>query len=286
MDREKNIFDEEEVEEKDMLVRCYEGILANDATSCYFSELEYEHIIGFYIANKQMKEAMQAIALGERSLCSPLIQLCKATAFAFDSKPRKALKLLEHIERSYDEDELDTFKLKFCKAYALAMLGQHYESIVVQQDLLDNEVEDIEDVEQLLTLIVGWLFVHEQHEAVLDNLQYFEPQLQLPSHLLGYMAYSCSALDRPDKAVSYYKQAVQQDPFEPCLWCSMADLLEDEEEALQAYDYALALDDEMVSAYMGKASLLSWMGRESEAAETLNTCITTCPYDEAAYSIM
>jgi tetratricopeptide (TPR) repeat protein len=272
--------------EEEALVGRYEDMLAQ-GRACYFDVSECEEIIDYYRNRYELEKAMQAVNMAEKlhPLALP-IQLMKASLFAFCNKPRKALNIILRLEQSKDMHDLDLFGLKLTKAYALILVGKIREALALQQDMLDNEAADNFDVEQVLFIMTSGLLTAGKYEEVIQNLQRFEGKMQLSPELLGSMASAYAELDNVGMAVEYYKKGIAQDPFDPAMWCDLADMQEDSDEAMTAYDYALLLDEKMPQAYCGKAALLSEMGMEDEAGALLLKGINTCPYDADLYDML
>jgi tetratricopeptide (TPR) repeat protein len=269
--------------EEESLISRYEDMQAK-GVSTYFDVSECEDIIDYYGMRCEIEKAVQAALWAEK--LHPLaasIQLIKASLFAFNGKPRKALNIIANLEQLGPEHELNMFRLKICKAFALIATGKIKEALNIQQDLLSSEILDDVDVEHVLTVITNGMLEQEEFLEIVLNLRRFEDKIQFSTTLLSYMATAYAGVDDWTGAIECYKKGIAQDPFDPMLWCDMADLLDDEEEALAAYDYALLLDEKMVQAYRGKAELLNGLDRAEEAEKLLLKGVEVCPYDEDLY---
>jgi tetratricopeptide (TPR) repeat protein len=280
-------FEEEfpDSEEKALIGR-YEDMLAQ-GSACYFDVSECEEIIDYYRDRYELEKAMQAVGIAEKLHPFALpIQLIKASLYAFYNKPRKALNIIMRLEQSENIQGLDLFGLKLTKAYALISIGKIREALALQQDMLDNEAADNFDAEQVLTIITNGLLMEGKYEEAIQNLQRFENKMQLPPELLGSMAGAYAELNDVDMAVEYYKKSIAQDPFNPMIWCDLADVQEDNDKAMEAYDYALLLDEKMADAYCGKAALLNEMGMEKEVGAVLLKGVNTCPYNAELYDML
>jgi tetratricopeptide (TPR) repeat protein len=285
--KNKKNFGKEPLDDEDeSLISRYEDMQAHGG-SRYFDVSECENIIDYYSLRCEMEKAMQAALWAEKlHPLSPSIQLIKASLLAFDGKPRKALNIIAHLEQLEYVHELDIFRLKISKAFALIAIGKNREALAIQHELLNSEAIGDVDAEYLLTVITNGLLEQEEFLEVVLNLRRFEGKIQFSPTLLGYMAHAYAEIDDLEDAVECYKKGIAQDPFDPALWCDMADLLEDADEALAAYDYALLLDEKMVQAYCGKAELLSEQNRTEEAGELLLKGVEVCPYDAELYDLL
>ncbi|MDR0711968.1 MAG: tetratricopeptide repeat protein [Prevotellaceae bacterium] len=271
----KDFFDSEE----ESLIFRYEEMLAH-GRSGYFDVSECEEIIDYYSEHAEMKKAMQAVALAEKlHPLSPSIQLIKASLLAFDNKPRKALNIIADLEQAEYAHDIDRYRLKMTKAFSLILLERFEEAIALQQDLLENEAFSKADTEQVLILITSGLLEQGRYEEAIQNLQSFENKIQLSPNLLWHIAYAFTELEDFDSAAKYYKKGIAQDPFNPDLWCDLADVLDDTDAAMTAYDYALLLDGKMAQAYCGKAALLNEMDMTAEAEELLLKGAEACSHD-------
>ncbi|MDR0414360.1 MAG: tetratricopeptide repeat protein [Prevotellaceae bacterium] len=272
--------------EEESLIGRYEEMLAQGRAS-YFDVSEFEDIIDYYSDRFELKKAMQAIAFAEKvHPFSPSIRLIKASLFAFTNKPRKALSIIFQLEQSEHVIDLDPFRLKLSKAYALILTGKVREGLAVQHDLLNSEAIDLFDVEQVLTIVTNGLLEQDRCEEAIRNLKNFRDKVERSPVLLDCLANAYVELDDLESAAACYKKCVEKNPFDPQMWCNLADVLEGVDEAMQAYDYALLLDEKMPQAYCGKAELLNETGKIEEAGELLLKGVNVCPYDMELFDML
>ncbi|MDR3189051.1 MAG: tetratricopeptide repeat protein [Prevotellaceae bacterium] len=272
--------------EEESLIFRYEEMLAQ-GRSGYFDVSECEEIIDYYGDRQEIKKALQAVELAEKlHPQSPSIQLIKASLYAFDNKPRKALDIISRLEQSEAAYEIDMFRLKISKIFALILVGKIKPALALQRELLDSGALDSTEAEQVLIIATNGLLEKGEFEEVIRILQSFEDKIQRSSILLGYMGYAFAELAELDKAEACYRKGVAQNPFDPALWCDLADLLDNADEAIAAYDYALLLDEKFVAAYCGKAELLGELGRTEEAEKLLLKGAEICPYDTDIYDML
>lgn len=273
-------------EERELVTR-YEEMLASNA-SAYFDMAELEIIIDYYSEHYELKKAMNAVALAEKLHAqSPSLQLSKAIIYAFDGKPRRALKLIAQLEQSpLEMREVSTFRLKLTKLYALLMLDKLTEGMAIQDDLVRTEVEFEGDMEHILSISTSALFMRSHMHEALQNLLSFESKTTLSAYLLCHVAFAYAELGDTANAVVYYRKAIAQNAFDPYIWCDLADLLTDFGEAESAYDYALAIDDKLVDAYCGKADLYFEHDKKSEAIELLHHAIELCGFSIELYNLL
>lgn len=273
-------------EERELVTR-YEEMLTSNA-STYFDMAELEIIIDYYSERYELRKAMNAVALAEKLHAqSPALQLSKAVIYAFDGKPRRALKLIAQLEQSpLDMREINTFRLQLTKLYAVLMLDKLAEGMEIQDHLIRTEVEFEGDVEHILSIATSALFMKNRVREALQNLLSFEDKTTLSAYLLCHIAFAYAELGDVANAVVYYRKAIAQDAFDPYIWCDLADLLTDVGEAESAYDYALALDDKFVDAYCGKADLHFEHGQKKEAIELLHRAIEICGFNIELYNLL
>ncbi|MDR0688372.1 MAG: tetratricopeptide repeat protein [Prevotellaceae bacterium] len=282
MNHKKDFLDSEE----ESLIGRYEEML-EQGRPCYFDVSECEDIIDYYGERYELKKAMQAVSMAEQ--LHPLslsIQLIKASLLAFGSKPRKALSIIERLDRSEVLHDFEFLRLNLAKAYALLSIGKIKEGLAPQLDILKNNAIESVDREQAIALITAGLLAQDKSMEAVQNLLNIEKKIPLSPVLMACMASACMELDDVEMAVDYYKKAIEQNPFDPVLWCSLADILDDADEGVKAYDYALLLDEKMVSAYVGKAELLNEQGKLDEAGALLRKGLEVCPYDVDLYDML
>jgi tetratricopeptide (TPR) repeat protein len=272
--------------EEESLISRYEEML-EQGSSCYFDVSECEDIIDYYVERYELKKAMQAINMAETlHPLSPFIQLSKASLLAFDNKPRKALNIIKNLEQTGAIQDIDSLRLNFAKAYALLSVGKVKEGLAFQLDILENDAVEKVDREQAIVLITAGLLAQGKSVEALQNLRNIEKKVPLSAMLMTCMASAYVNVDDMDMAVTYYKKSIEQSPFDPVLWCNLADILDDADEAIKAYDYALLLDEKMPQAYLGKAELLNELEKYDEAGALLRKAVDVCPYDVSLYDML
>jgi tetratricopeptide (TPR) repeat protein len=85
-------------------------------------------------------------------------------------------------------------------------------------------------------------------------------------------------LDNLEKAEEMYEKSLDEEPFNDYVWLSLGLLLERQErneEALQAYDFALTVNDSLEAAVLSKANLLMFAERYNEAIDALTSYLAT-----------
>jgi len=258
----------------------FEKMLRTNAVY-FFDSSEFERIIKYYIDNGKTNLAKKAIVLGlEQHPNTTGLRLLQAEIFIFEENHTEALKLLNEVEAIEPANE----EVYIQKALLLSNKEQHNEAIILLKKALELSEEDNIDVLSLIGM--EYLFLEDFERALL----YFKNCLEID--VLDYtnlynIVYCYDMLEQSDNAINYLQQYIENEPYSEIAWHQLGRqyyIIEDLNQALRAFDFALLIDERFVGAYIEKAKTLEKLDRYTEAIE--NFLITTELEDPSAYAFL
>lgn len=256
----------------------FEKMLKTDAIY-FFDSTEFERIIKYYIDSGKINLANKAITLGlQQHPATSGLRLLKAEMLIIEDKFAEALRLLNEVEALEPTNE----EVFIQKALLLSKKEKHEEAIQLLKKVLEFSEEDNLDVLSLIGM--EYLFLEDFERALL----YFKNCLEIEAddHTNLYnIVYCYDMLNQGEKAIVYLNKHIDREPFSEVAWHQLGRqyaLLEKHNESLQAFDYALLIDDQFIGAYLEKAQVLEEVGRYREAIE--NYLITTELDDPSAFA--
>jgi tetratricopeptide (TPR) repeat protein len=252
-------------EEDDSLevVKRYQDMLERQDTT-FFDLYEYEFIIDHYIDQLRFKEAY--IAVGHAMVQHPYSSSLKIRYIQLlieSGKPAKALGII----RTLGSSEASNYELYLAKGVALNITGKHEEAVA--------------DFEQAINLCSGNLeeliYNIAQSYIQIGNYPYAARYLQRAFSMntdnvlvLYDLALTYEKLGYPAKSIDYYKKYLDLDPFAEHVWNNLGLLyssVEDIDNALIAFDYAVVINPQYYSAYYNKADLYIFNNRMQDAID-------------------
>lgn len=236
----------------DDIVQRYEDHLKKKKP-IFFDIDEFGSIIDFYLERNDIGNAIEATRIA--SMYYPGnsdIMIRQARLFLDKGKPHEALKLLKNASLISASDP------DVCFMFGLVRLrmGNHLQAI---RDF-DEAIRLAGEGSSEMIFGIGYQLSH----AGKFNLavQYYEKLLEkdpgfIPA--LGELAYCCDRNGDEHRAIDLYKAFLEEEPFDENSWYSLGVLLAKQrriEDAMEAFDYALAIDSQYLSAYLSKANML------------------------------
>lgn len=256
----------------------FEKMLRTNA-NYFFDSAEFERIIKYYIDSGKINLANKAIALAlQQHPTTSGLRLLKAELLIIEEKFSVALKLLNEVEALEPTNE----EVFIQKALLLSKKEKHQEAIQLLKKALEFSEEDSIDILSLIGM--EYLFLEDFERALL----YFKNCLEIDNQdfaNLYNIIYCYDMLDKGEEAVVFLQRYIDNEPFSEVAWHQLGRqyfALEKYNDSLEAFDYALLIDEKFIGAYLEKAQVLEEVGRYREAIE--NYLITTELDDPSAFA--
>jgi tetratricopeptide (TPR) repeat protein len=259
-------------------VKRYEA-LPGEGSSGYLDLEGYEYVIFHYVNHNQPEKARLACerAMELFPFASELL-VDYAHVLANCGENQSALETLSRAEVFFPHD----IDLIILRCTLLNYEGRHKEVIHYL-----TEVEPAVEQKERLYQILAATFA--QLGSADEALFWYRKSLDLgvsPECLEEFILFLHTE-DALEESLPYFRQALDDDPFDPTLWLSYSNVLntiEEFEEALDAIGYCLALDESMHPGHFQHGNILMNLERYSEAAEAFREAIALCD-KEAEYFV-
>jgi tetratricopeptide (TPR) repeat protein len=246
----------------------------------FFDSDEFEEIVYFYLDSGKIKLANKAVGLGlSQHPTSVRLKLIKVELLIFEDKLREADKLLNMLEKT--EPNLDEIYIQ--KAAILSKKNLHVDAIKVLKVALDF-TDDLVDIHSLIGM--EYLFIEKFHIAV----KHFEICLNIDSEdytTLYNIIYCLDMNELHKEAIVFLDDYINDNPFSEVAWHQLGRqyyYLNNDNEAIRAFDYAILIDEFFIGAYFEKAKILE---RQNKYEEAISNYLLTLELDDAtAYTYL
>ncbi|NND94584.1 MAG: tetratricopeptide repeat protein [Flavobacteriales bacterium] len=226
--------------------------LLKEKRSGFFDVEEFGSIIDYYVNLFDLKEASMAIETGLLQHPESFeISLRKAHLALLSGKAEECLRILSGFELLNPNNE----ELLLLKAEAFSHQGSLDKAISLTEYLLSQET-----LFDRAVLYVQLANLHQQKGNYLDAIDAWKNAIELDEHLeMAHLSLRQAFItaEITEEGARYFKSLTDRRPFSAPAWVELAECyshLEKSNEAILAFDYALAIEDEHVIALAGKGS--------------------------------
>jgi tetratricopeptide (TPR) repeat protein len=229
----------------------------------FFDSSEFEEIIHYYLDNGRHSLAKKAVKLGlDQHPGSVLLKLLKVELFIFEEHFTTAEKLLNDLEAIEPTNQ----EIHIQRASILSKRDQHKEAI----DCLKIAMEYTDDVADVASLLaMEYLYLDDFEQARINFEKCLEEDFEDYSSL--YNIIYCFDMDeKHTEAIEYLNKYIDSNPYCEVAWHQLGRqyfVLKQFEEALEAFDYAVIIDESFIGGYLEKAKTLEILDRNEEAIE-------------------
>ena len=260
----------------DDLVKSYEG-----GSVVYFEEEDYETIIDRYLDQDKVKEAVEAAKKGCMHYpFSSELKLRLADLHIVEERINEAMEIIHSLEHSYDA-RIDVALLK---ARALMHTGQRKEAHFWYEQAI-SQTEGKEDTFESLLVAAEDCVEYEDFKAAVSYFLRAKSIQPLETDMLNDLAYCYERIDDLNNSITCYEEYLDVLPFDDRVWYNVGTLYgmnANTEKALEAFDYALTLNPNQVSALYNQSILLYNMARYADAEDSLRRFLEAEPDDFSA----
>ena len=235
----------------------------------FFDSVEFEEIIHYYIDSGKNSLAKKAIKLGlKQHPNSVILKLLQAELLIFDSKLEEAsylLKVLLAIEPTNEEIHIQ-------QASIYSKKDDHQSAI----NSLKIALMYTDDTADVLSMIgMEYLYLDDFDKALLNFAKCLEVDFEDYSSLYNII-YCFDMQSKHSEAVTYLNGYIDKDPYSEVAWLQLGRqyyILENYNQALRAFDYAVLIDEYFVGAYLEKAKTLEKLNKFEEAIENYKATV-------------
>lgn len=269
--------DKEELRE---LLRHYEN-LRNGRNSMFLEEESFEKIIDYFDDLEDISKALEAsdISLDYFPFSSSLL-LRKADLLISARKYRDALEILERAEL-FDATDINLYILK-TDAY-LALDRQDKAVEILEEAITRYEGE--EKVELLFELADVY-DDYEEFDKVFDCLKLVLEEDPTSEEALYKICFWTDFTGRNEESIRLHLSIIDEHPYSELAWFNLAAAyqgLKLYEKAIDAYQYALVIDEKFDYAYRNIGDAYIRMRKYKEAIEALEKVLELSKPEEVIY---
>lgn len=267
-----NTWEEEDDLTKEAVSRFEE--MLEDRHSRYFDAEEFEMIIDYYIQHDDLKHSRQAVDIAlEQHPDDNILKIKNARQYLVENHPQKALDLLQETEDSHDDPD---YYLTLGGCYAA--LGKPKTAINTYVKALPFFEEDEKSelyhaigfsYQELLQYQKAIPYYKKSIETTTDPYYIICTLLELTECFIEAEAY--------DEGINYLQQRIEDNPHEVDSWASLGDiyrLTDQPEQAIDMYEFALAIDPTHLRANLNLANVYYDLNRFKEAIDSLQEALS------------
>ncbi len=250
----------EKQKEDDFSVKRFEEMVENNK-DYFFDVHELEAIADHYISEFQWSKALKVLdyGLSIHQLSFNLL-IRKAHLLSDIKEPIEGLKTIKQMEAICPNNN----ELFIIKGNIHSQLGKHAESIIFYKKALDL-AEEKDNI--LMCIAFEYQNLNQNRQALI----YFKKAIEEnPDHevALYELAFCYEAEDLLEESTNYYRKYLDQYPYSHAAWYNLGisySKLGQHLNAIDAYDFAIAIDENFASGYFNKAHALANLGNYYEA---------------------
>lgn len=266
--------------EKDIsdLVRRYETMQIS-GKSAYFDPDEFDDLAEYYESYDDIDMALKVVASGlEIHPHSESLLLKQGKYLVCEGKFEESLVFLDTHFSYY------SFDLYLLKIECFLQLGLYAESYqLVKEILADKDVDMGEALSELGFLYLGVDYYNEAILYLNKSLEYLEEDR---TEVLNDLAYAYEMKGDFALAIETVDRLLDEDPYSYDTWINLGKLhsiQENFDKAIDAFDFALTINDAEDSVLRLKAHCLLLVGRAEEAINIFKESIKKSPEDIHLY---
>src|SRR4249919_3770002 len=262
------------------ILKRYENLKKGRSNS-YIDEESFEKIIDYFDEKEDISSALEAAETGaEQYPFSSTMLIRKADLLIATHKYRDALSLLDHAAM-LDSSDINVYILK-TDAYLA----------------LDKQEKAVEILEQALALFTGeerisLLFEladvyddYQEFEKVFDCLKLILEQEPNNEEALYKICFWTDFTGRNEEAIRLHEKIINDFPYNELAWFNLAAAyqgLKLYEKAIDAYQYAIAIDEKFDYAYRNMGDAYLRLRKYKEAIEVLQKVLELSRPEDVIY---
>ena len=259
--------DDEENGSIEDLLRDYE-LIKNGNKSRFLDEEDYEYIIEYFFQNNNEAEAVAACELALSYYpYSTAILLSKAEILFQAQKYGQALHALDALD-SLDQENVEAVLLR--SDIYLAQYKYDQAALLLEEKC--NRFEGRDKIELMLELSDVYDEC-EDFEAVFNILKKILELDYQNEEALHKISFWADFADMQEQSVELHTRIIDEDPYNALAWFNLGAALQGlkkHEEAIDAYEYCVAIDEKFEFAYRNMADAymrLHWYDKAIESLE-------------------
>ena len=267
-------------EEIKALLQQFENLKTGKSNS-FLEEESFERIIDYLDEKEQLDQALEAAEYGiEQYPYSSLLLLKKADLLIALKRYQEALSILDHAE-TLDSKDANLYILK-TDAYLALDLQKKAASV------LESAIEDFEGEEKvdLLFELADVYDDYENFDKVFDCLKMILEQEPNNEEALYKICFWTDFTGRNEEGIRLHQRIIEEFPFNELAWFNLAAAyqgLKLYEKAIDAYQYAVAIDEKFDYAFRNMGDAYIRLRRYKDAVEVLEKVLELARPEDVIY---
>ncbi len=249
----------------------------------FFDVFEFESLIDYYIENNNSAKAFEAASLAiQQHPNSVSIQIRRARVLLDKGRAVEALSILKKQE----DIEPGNHEIFITKGTALGMLGDIQGAKKIFDYALTLDSEETANILFAIVTVLQNLNYYEHLIPYLLRLIRMEPNYR--AHLYD-LAYAYEKIDKLSESIFYYEKYLDEEPFSDSAWYNLGVVYNKKElynKALEAYDFALAINSLNTFVIFNKANILYNLDRYAEAIPVYHEFLENEPDSFEAFTYL
>lgn len=255
--------------------------LKNGRSHAFIEEDDFERIIDHFDEKDDLPEALEAAEIGLSQFpYSSQLMIKKADLLLATRKYREALAVLETAEL-YDSSDLNLYILK---TDAYLALDQQPKAVALLEAAL--QLFEGEERIDLLFELADVYDDYEEFDKVFDCLKLILEAEPNNEEALYKICFWTDFTGRNEESISLHQQIIEDFPFSELAWFNLAAAyqgLKLYEKAIDAYQYAVAIDEKFDYAYRNMGDAYLRLRKYKEAIEVLEKVLELTRPEDVIY---
>ncbi|GAA4731459.1 tetratricopeptide repeat protein [Flavisolibacter ginsenosidimutans] len=272
-------YPQEDKDGIDELLKLYNNL--RNGHGSFIEEEAFEKIIDYYDEKEEISKALEAAETAlEYFPYSSLLLIKKADLLLATRKYHQALETLEKAEL-FDAKDINLFILKTDVYLAL---DRQEEAVELLQTAIQN-FEGEEKIELLFELADVY-DDYEEFDKVFDCLNVILEEEPTNEEALYKICFWTDFTGRNEESIRLHLKIIDEHPFNELAWFNLAAAyqgLKLYEKAIDAYQYAIAIDEKFDYAYRNVGDAYIRIRKYKEAIEALEKVLELSKPEEVIY---
>jgi tetratricopeptide (TPR) repeat protein len=267
-------------EEMRELVRQFQNLKAGRSHS-FLDEESFEKIIDYFDEVEDLQQALEAAEIGtEQFPYSSSLQIKKADLLIATRRYQEALDILGHAEL-LDSNDINLYILK---TDAYLALDQQEKAVVLLENAL--KLFDGEEKLELLFELADVYDDYEEFDKIFDCLKLILEQDPNNEEALYKICFWTDFTGRNEESIRLHQEIIDEFPYSELAWFNFAAAyqgLKLYEKAIDAYKYAVAIDEKFDYAYRNMGDAYIRLRKYKDAIEALEKVLELSRPEDVIY---
>ena len=263
------------------LVVRFEKMMRDDHR--YFFDVDdFEGIMDFYLERGNINSAMQVLDVAKSQHPTTLdFTMREAELMALTNRPARAMDILSRIESI--ESHNPEFYLT--KASVQSQMGAYRDAI----KNLKAAIRFANDAMELDNIYMSLAFEYQNLDDSKQAIHYLEKTLSVNPRnedALYEMMYCIDQSGAYETGIRFFQEFLNKHPYNHHAWYNLGNLysnLDLLEKAIDAFDYAIVINEDFLAAQFNKAGTLSRLERHYDAVEVYTETLKNDSSDAITY---